>query len=354
LNMATTTRAALTTLGPGQRARRAPTPRRAVSVARAPADGAEGADPHPPSRPRRRDALVALAASFGASALTLADAGTRARALAAPPPSSPDPDALTRLRVDAARYYDAADFPRAFDALDALCALDPGNPDWIEGRAQVAVDAKRFDRAVADYTALIDAVDVARDPGAAARFRAGRALAYEGLYAWPLALVDYDETLRLAAAGGFLPDPYVLNARGNVRASTDDWAGAREDYAESARLFQSSKGFRSGASTTQRLDGAVYAASNAALALAQLGDDAGAITEAEAVARRAPNSADMRAALAALYYSRGRVAEAEEAWERACGRNVGCGKYRDLDYVRRIRRWPPVMVDKLDAFLSIR
>ena len=43
-----------------------------------------------------------------------------------------------------------------------------------------------------------------------------------------------------------------------------------------------SKGFRSGASTTQRLDGAVYSASNAALALAQLGDDAGALLEAGA------------------------------------------------------------------------
>lgn len=52
---------------------------------------------------------------------------------------------------------------------------------------------------------------------------------------------DYDETLRLAAVGGFLPDPYVVNARGNVRASLDDWAGAREDYSESARLFQGSK-----------------------------------------------------------------------------------------------------------------
>ena len=76
--------------------------------------------------------------------------------------------------------------------------------------------------------------------------------------------------------------------------------------------------------------------------------------EAEKVSRRAPNSADMRAALAALYYADGRVAEAEEAWELACGRNVGCGRYRDLDYVRRVRRWPPAMVEKLDAFLSIR
>ena len=261
---------------------------------------------------------------------------------------------IARLRREAAEAYDAADFTRAYDALDALAKADPGNPAWVEGRAQVGVDAKHFASSVDDYSSLLASVDPVTDGGAAARFRAGRALAYEGLYAWPLALRDYDETLRLAEVGGFLPDPYVLNSRGNCRGSLGDWGGAREDYLESARLFQSSKGFRSGASTTQRLDGAVYAASNAALALAELGDDAGATVEAEKVSRRAPNSADMRAALAALYYADGRVAEAEEAWELACGRNVGCGRYRDLDYVRRVRRWPPAMVEKLDAFLSIR
>ena len=72
------------------------------------------------------------------------------------------------------------------------------------------------------------------------------------------------------------------------------------------------------------------------------------------VARRAPNSADARAALAALLYASGRVAEAEEQWEQACTRNVGCGKYRDIDYVARVRRWPPAMTQKLEAFLKIR
>ena len=116
---------------------------------------------------------------------------------------------------------------------------------------------QKFASSVDGYS-LLASVDPVTDGGAAARFRAGRALAYEGLYAWPLALRDYDETLRLAEVGGFLPDPYVLNSRGNCRGSLGDWGGAREDYLESARLFQSSKGFRSGASTTQRLDGAVY------------------------------------------------------------------------------------------------
>jgi hypothetical protein len=53
--------------------------------------------------------------------------------------------------------------------------------------------------------------------------------------------------------------------------------------------------------------GAVFAASNAAIMLAQLGDERGAVAEMQRIARRAPGSADMRAALAALY------------WSQACG-----------------------------------
>ena len=59
-------------------------------------------------------------------------------------------------------------------------------------------------------------------------------------------------------------------------------------------------------------------ASNAALMLAELGDAAGAEAEMRRVGRRAPGSADMRVALAALLWRRGREAEAEEQWEFAC------------------------------------
>ncbi len=45
------------------------------------------------------------------------------------------------------------------------------------------------------------------------------------------------------------------------------------------------------------------AASNAALALVQLGDEQAAIKEMRKASRRAPGSADLRAALAALYWS---------------------------------------------------
>lgn len=114
------------------------------------------------------------------------------------------------------------------------------------------------------------------------------------------------------------------------------------------------QGFRNGSSTTQRLDGAIYASSNAALMLVQLGDDAAALREVEAVRRRAPNSADMRAALAALYWAAGDTEKAEDVWEYTCGVLLeGCARYRDEDYLQRVRRWPPAMIEKMRAFLSV-
>jgi hypothetical protein len=72
----------------------------------------------------------------------------------------------------------------------------------------------------------------------------------------------------------------VLNSRGNCHNSLGEWAEARADYQASSELFQRAKGFRGrGGSTTMRLDGAIFAASNAALMLAQMGDEDGAVKE---------------------------------------------------------------------------
>eukprot|EP00955_Chlamydomonas_euryale_P096652 365025-Chlamydomonas_euryale.AAC.16 len=88
--------------------------------------------------------------------------------------------------------------------------------------------------------------------------------------------------------------------------------------------------------------------------LAQMGDLPGATKEMEKIARRAPGSADMRAALAALYWDAGQQERAENSWEFACTKiTVGCTKYRDPDWLGRIRRWPPVMVEKMGAFVKL-
>ena len=304
------------------------------------------------SRPAGRDDAIA---SFGKRDLLVFLTSTPLILLASPATATVTSIDFTALQKEATTAYETADFNRSYRALTTLCVEDAGNRDkWLEGRAQVGVDLKKFEQSIEDYAELLSRVDPINDAGAAARFHAGKALAYEGLYAWPLALTEYEQTVQLASDGGFVPDPYIVNSIGNCYASLGNWGEAREQYLESYSLFQTSKGFRQGASTTQRLDGAVYASANAALAAAQLGNEEVAEREMRGVARRAPNSADMRAALAALLYGSGRVAEAEEQWEQACARNVGCGRYKDLDYVRRIRRWPPVMVDKLDAFLKIK
>ena len=113
-----------------------------------------------------------------------------------------------------------------------------------------------------------------------ARLLAGRGQALEGISDWVGALDNYNAALATAAAADQPLDPFVLNSRGNCHTSLGEWREAREDYLASARVFQGAAGFRGrGGSVTPRLDGAVFAASNAALMLAQLGDEAGAVKE---------------------------------------------------------------------------
>ncbi|GAB4823418.1 hypothetical protein N2152v2_010464 [Parachlorella kessleri] len=222
-------------------------------------------------------------------------------------------------------------------------------------RAQALFDGKNFPAALNDFDAALRLTPASRALDQA-RLLAGRGLAYEGISDWVGAMKDYDAALSLAKSVGQLPDPYVLNSRGNCHASLGEWQAARGDYLASAELFQRAAGFHGpGSSNTPRLDGAVFAASNAALMLAQLGDEAGAVREMQAVSRRAPGSADMRAALAALYWSQGRESEAETEWEFACNKiSVGCSLYKDEDWLFRIRRWPPLMVQRMHNFLAIR
>ncbi|KAI3437946.1 hypothetical protein D9Q98_000390 [Chlorella vulgaris] len=260
-------------------------------------------------------------------------------------------DALQRA---AAQAYADRDFVVAVEALSAIIEKQPDEVKWREMRAQALVDGKNFGAAIRDFDFAMKRV-----PGDAAITRArllsGRGLAYEGLGDWPAALNDYDASLQLAEVAGLLPDPYILNSRGNCHASLGEWAKARESYQASAAGFQRASGFRYGRSTTPRLDGAVFAASNAALMLAQLGDEPAAMKEMQDVARRAPGSVDMRAALAALYWKFGDEAAAEASWDFACNSiTVGCTRYLDRDWLQRIRRWPPVMVSYMQDFLALR
>jgi hypothetical protein len=58
----------------------------------------------------------------------------------------------------------------------------------------------------------------------------------------------------------------------------------------------------------------------------------------------------MRAALSACLWEAGKRGEAESNWVAAVGLDA---RYKDLDWVANIRRWPPVAVTALEKFLHL-
>ena len=266
------------------------------------------------------------------------------------------------LERAAAEAYATRDFASAVQNINTLISRDPRNPRLREMAAQALVDGKNFDGAITQFN---EALKLLGDEGGVqdtsrlidkARILSGRGLALEGVADWVGALQDYNAALSIASSLGLDPDPYIVNARGNCHASLGEWKAAREDFLASADGFQLARREGGGAGRLQqRLDGAIYAFSNASLMLAQLGQDDQATREMQSIARRAPGSVDMRAALAAQFWAAGQEDEAEAEWEFACSSiAVGCSKYQDVDWLARVRRWPPVMVERLQAFLTIR
>jgi predicted Zn-dependent protease len=94
----------------------------------------------------------------------------------------------------------------------------------------------------------------------------------------------------------------------------------------------------------------VFARANYALALYQTGQTEAAIRQMRNIVRKYPNFADMRAALTSAYWEQGRQGEAESNWVAAVGLD---GRYKDLDWVANVRRWPPKMVAALEKFLKL-
>ena len=293
----------------------------------------------------RRDVLAGCVALL--SALALAPTATAADIV-----DTGGYMSFEELEARARAAYRAKRLDEARDLLTRIIGMEPEDGTWRERRAQVLVDLKQFQAAIEDFDAAEGLYD--KDYKSLGLL-SNRALAREGLSDWSGAVRDYTECINLSREIGGVP-PYVLNSRGNALSSLGRYDEALGDYEEAAKTFQ----------VMHNLSGAIYARSNAALTLAELGRDEEAIREMEAVARRAAGSIDMRAALAAMHWSRGEEDEAERDWNWACEKINsgvlteggpaldGCALYRDSDWLGRIRRWPPSMVSKMDDFIRLR
>ena len=308
-------------------------------------DAAADSDDDDEGKGGRRDVLAGCVALL--SALALAPTATAADIV-----DTGGYMSFEELEARARAAYRAKRLDEARDLLTRIIGMEPEDGTWRERRAQVLVDLKQFQAAIEDFDAAESLYD--KDYKSLGLF-SNRALAREGLSDWSGAVRDYTECINLSREIGGVP-PYVLNSRGNAFSSLGRYDEALGDYEEAAKTFQVMK----------NLSGAIYARSNAALTLAELGRDEEAMREMEAVARRAAGSIDMRAALAAMHWSRGEEDEAERDWNWACEKINsgvlteggpaldGCALYRDSDWLGRIRRWPPSMVSKMDDFIRLR
>ncbi len=252
--------------------------------------------------------------------------------------------------------YADRNFDQTVKALDELVRMSPESIQYLEMRADTFVDGKKFPEAIIDYERVLSLMpeDSLLD---IARIMSGMALALEGLDRFDEAATKYEESLKLAGRAGAEEDPYILNSLGNCYSSLGKWKKAREFYLKSANGFQSARSDMGRPGGMQRrLDGSIFAFSNAALMSAQMGtNDDEVVKDMEYLARRAPGSADMRAALAAMYWAREEYDKAETEWEFACNSiKVGCAKYEDMNWLTRVRRWPPVMVARMKDFLALR
>jgi len=183
-----------------------------------------------------------------------------------------------------------------------------------------------------------------------------RGLANEGLGRWTAAVEDYSEAINLWGGEGndFRPgefseggrlgvNPFVMNYRGNALSRLGRYEDAVADYHVAAQQFSAIR-------DSKQLS---VSLSNEALALYGAGAFEEASVKMKNVLRRDPKNVDMHAALAAVYWGEGRADLAETEWEFACNKSEeGCGRYKDFEWVRDVRRWPPALAEVLNRFLK--
>ena len=215
------------------------------------------------------------------------------------------------------------DFVTAEDLWTQILDQYPQNAAVWSNRGNARVSQNKLQAALEDYNQSVTLAPDQPDP------YLNRGTALEGLQQWDAAIADYNRVLALDPK-----DAAAYNNRGNAQAGAGDWQAALADYQKAAEL---NPGF-------------AMAQANCGLALYQLGQTDASLQRFRNLVRKYPQFADMRAALVAGLWSRGQRGEAESQWVSAVGLDR---RYRDLDWVRTIRRWPPTLANALEQFLSL-
>ena len=231
---------------------------------------------------------------------------------------------LDELAQKAFSSTNVGDFATAETYWTQIIEQFPDNPAAWSNRGNARVSQNKLEDAIADYNKAIELAPSATDP------YLNRGTALEGLGKWEEAIADYNHVLELDPK-----DAMAYNNRGNAEAGLGQWEAAIADYRKSADMAPNF----------------AFARANYALALYQTGKTDEAIRNMRNIVRKYPSFADMRAALTAAYWEQGKQGEAESNWVAAVGLDQ---RYKDLDWLVNVRRWPPVMVAALEKFQNLK
>lgn len=234
-----------------------------------------------------------------------------------------DGQRLTQLRELAFTASRTGDFVAAEQYWTEIPEQLPDNAAVWSNRGNIRVSLNRLQEAIADYNRAIELAPMKPDP------YLNRGAALEGVGEWQAAIADYNQVLALNPE-----DAAAYNNRGNAKAGQGDWDGAIADYQKAVELAPNS----------------VLARTNTALALYQVGQVEASLKELRNLVRKYPRFADSRAALTAVLWVQGFQGEAESNWVAAVGSDR---RYKDLDWVAHVRRWPPAVVSALERFLTL-
>jgi tetratricopeptide (TPR) repeat protein len=252
-------------------------------------------------------------------------------AIAATSPSHPPAETETEAVQEAVNLLfekafaatSRSDFATAETYWTSILDIYPNNAAAWSNRGNARVSQRKLQDALTDYNQSIALAPDQPDP------YLNRGTALEGLQQWDAAIADYNHVLEIEPN-----DAAAYNNRGNAKSGAGNWQDALVDFQHA----------------TQLNPGFAMARANGALALYQLGQPEEALRQFRTLVRKYPQFADMRAALAAALWAEGQRGEAESQWVAVVGLD---SRYRNLEWVETIRRWPPAMASALAQFLAL-
>ena len=228
-----------------------------------------------------------------------------------------------KIANKAIKAIEKGDFNQAEAYWTELIGEFPQNPAIWSNRGNVRVSQHKIEDAIADFNQSIAIAPQYPDA------YLNRGIAYEGQKNWDLALADYNKALEITPQ-----DPVAYNNRGNAKAGQQKWQEALADYEKAVAIAPNFS----------------LARANAALVTYQIGDRTEAIRQLRNLVRKYPMFPDVRAAMTAVLWVDGKQGEAESNWVAAVGLD---NRYQNLDWVAKVRRWPPKMVEALKQFLTL-